>query len=187
MKETKVCSVSGCNRKHHAKGYCNYHYTKLVIGYRQNSIICSVPGCNKKASRRSGKRVLCDMHDTRLRRNGSVDIITRERKVQSFIDELMICDDPWNYEITNNLAYAEISRAVFSDTCMKCGWNKGKCEVHHRVHKSKGGLNTLNNAEMLCPNCHSAEHRGPRHDVCGIYKQKINQLIRNMKQKNEIV
>ena len=25
----KICSVDGCNNKHHAKGYCLKHYTQI--------------------------------------------------------------------------------------------------------------------------------------------------------------
>jgi 5-methylcytosine-specific restriction protein A len=35
-------------------------------------------------------------------------------------------------------------------------------EVHHRVHLSEGGDDTVENALALCPNCHRQEHHGPR-------------------------
>ena len=46
----------------------------------------------------------------------------------------------------------------FGNKCQKCGWDKARCDVHHKIEKSKGGLNTLDNAQILCPNCHREHH-----------------------------
>lgn len=42
--------------------------------------------------------------------------------------------------------------------CQSCGWNKASCDVHHKVPRSSGGLNTIANAVVLCPNCHRVAH-----------------------------
>ena len=43
--------------------------------------------------------------------------------------------------------------------CERCLWSEAKCDVHHKVQKAYGGLNTISNAEILCPNCHRKEHQ----------------------------
>lgn len=41
---SKICKVDGCDKKHYAKGYCNYHY-HIATDIGQP---CSIEGCNKK-------------------------------------------------------------------------------------------------------------------------------------------
>ena len=40
------------------------------------------------------------------------------------------------------------------------GGDKARCDVHHRVARCDGGLNTISNGEVICPNCHRVEHEG---------------------------
>lgn len=54
-------------------------------------------------------------------------------------------------------AWAIAARRALGNKCQRCGWDKASCDVHHRIPKAKGGLNTLDNAEILCPNCHRIE------------------------------
>lgn len=48
--------------------------------------------------------------------------------------------------------------------CQKCrlviGYRYGEPagEVHHIIHRGKGGSDDLDNLRLLCRNCHSAEH-----------------------------
>jgi hypothetical protein len=46
--------------------------------------------------------------------------------------------------------------------CERCGWARARCDVHHIVSKAEGGLNTIENAIVLCPNFHREEHEGER-------------------------
>lgn len=46
----------------------------------------------------------------------------------------------------------------YGNKCQKCGWDKGRCDAHHKKMKSAGGLHTIENGEVLCPNCHRIEH-----------------------------
>jgi hypothetical protein len=57
------------------------------------------------------------------------------------------------------------AKAVFrakGRACERCGWDKGRCDVHHIVHRSQGGKNSIPNGMVLCPNCHRLEHEGHR-------------------------
>ena len=78
-------------------------------------------------------------------------------------------EGPWNegksYTIKNGEhcyktrhGWAIAARKIMGNKCEICGWDKAKCDVHHKHKKSNGGLHTLSNARILCPNCHREEH-----------------------------
>lgn len=55
-------------------------------------------------------------------------------------------------------AWAEAARLARGDVCEVCGWGIAPCDVHHRTPRSQGGLNTIENAIVLCPNHHREAH-----------------------------
>jgi hypothetical protein len=55
-------------------------------------------------------------------------------------------------------AWAKAAIRFYGNRCEKCGWAEARCDVHHRHEKASGGLHTLSNAIVLCPNCHRIEH-----------------------------
>lgn len=57
-------------------------------------------------------------------------------------------------------AWARAAIRHYGNRCERCGWDRARCDVHHRSPKSRGGLHTLINAVVLCPNCHRVEHEG---------------------------
>ena len=61
-------------------------------------------------------------------------------------------------------AWAKAAIRAFGNACQICGWNKARCDVHHRDPKAQGGLHILANAIVLCPNCHRVEHDKGRGD-----------------------
>lgn len=60
------------------------------------------------------------------------------------------------YKTRHGWAIAAIRK--YGNKCEICGWDKARCDVHHRIPKSVGGLHTLQNAIVLCPNCHRETH-----------------------------
>ena len=70
-----------------------------------------------------------------------------------------ISDGQHCYKTRHSWAKAAIRH--YGNLCERCGWNKTRCDVHHRAPKAKGGLHTIDNAVVLCPNCHRLEHEGP--------------------------
>lgn len=66
------CSVEDCTNKHHSKGFCSKHLSRMQRRgtTEQNKVVrlCSVEGC--KNLHRSGG--LCLKHDQRMRRHGSM-------------------------------------------------------------------------------------------------------------------
>lgn len=58
--------------------------------------------------------------------------------------------------------WAKAAIRHYGNKCDKCGWEAGRCDVHHRQPKAHKGLHTLANAIVLCPNCHRIEHERHR-------------------------
>lgn len=59
-------------------------------------------------------------------------------------------------------AWAKAAIRAYGNACQICGWSVARCDVHHRKAKADGGLHTLDNAIVLCPNCHRVHHEGIR-------------------------
>lgn len=57
-------------------------------------------------------------------------------------------------------AWAKAAIRERGNKCEICGWSKARCDVHHLVPKAEGGLHTIENALVLCPNCHRELHTG---------------------------
>lgn len=57
-----------------------------------------------------------------------------------------------------NASWGDAVRRVKGHACEVCGWDKASCDVHHKVPRSKGGKNTVENGQVLCPNCHRLAH-----------------------------
>lgn len=55
-------------------------------------------------------------------------------------------------------SWAKAALRHHGNRCERCGWDKARCDVHHRKPKANGGLHTIANAIVLCPNCHRVEH-----------------------------
>lgn len=173
----KICKIQGCDNKHHGKGYCKKHYREFVLIPRCKKLKCSVEDCTNHVSSRFTKKKLCEMHGTRLKRNGSVELRQRERDIASFINELINSENPLDFEIHNNNSFSEICKMYYGNKCMECGWDIGNCEAHHRIPKSEGGKSTLRNAIILCPNCHSLKHAPKQKRFSDVKKQElINKL-----------
>lgn len=59
-------------------------------------------------------------------------------------------------------SWAKAAIRHYGNKCMRCGWAEARCDVHHKTPRSKGGLNTIANAIVICPNCHRVEHEKAR-------------------------
>lgn len=46
----------------------------------------------------------------------------------------------------------------YGNKCQRCGWDEARCDAHHRTPKAEGGLHTIKNGIVLCPNCHRIHH-----------------------------
>lgn len=173
----KICSIKGCGKKHHAKNFCSYHYKAIYLAEKFANKTCSVPGCNNHVDPNFPTQMLCTKHGTRVRRNGSVDIRRKDRDIRSFAEVLVADENPLDFEIHNNNSFSEIARCYYGDFCHECGWNKGPCEAHHIIPRSKGGKSTLRNCVVLCPNCHSLEHRNARKRLSDARREEVANIL----------
>lgn len=44
--------------------------------------------------------------------------------------------------------------------CSRCGWKETISDIHHIIHRKKGGSDEHENLVYLCPNCHRLAHDG---------------------------
>jgi hypothetical protein len=46
------------------------------------------------------------------------------------------------------------------DRCERCGYNEVPAILvfHHKVERANGGADSIENGELLCPNCHAKHH-----------------------------
>lgn len=54
-------------------------------------------------------------------------------------------------------AWAKAVIRHYGNKCDICGWDKARCDAHHRIPKARGGMHTIANGQVLCPNCHRVE------------------------------
>ncbi len=174
----KGCKIEGCDREHHALGLCTIHYNEHLFKTKLINIKCSVEGCENHISPNTSKEKLCEMHFTRLKRNGDVNIKKRNRNYKTIITELLESDDPGGVVITADSSYVSICRLLFGNVCSICGWSEGLCHIHHKLHKKDGGENTISNALVLCPNCHSLIHNRTCSRVLSKQMQNAVNIIR---------
>jgi len=77
---------------------------------------------------------------------------------------------PWNKGLTyvhhskkvyaNKGSWNKALRRLYPDICMRCGWSDATCDTHHIISKKDGGVYSLDNGIILCPNCHRLANTG---------------------------
>lgn len=145
-----------CDNKHHAKNYCKTHYNKIILINRPVKI-CSIDGCISTVE----AKTFCCKHYNRFKRHGDPLKTTRYRKHYS-IEEFKENTDIktfLSYVFKSRSTWATACKIYYGDKCNICDWNKVTCDVHHIKQVSKKGEHTVNNGQILCPNCHAEKHR----------------------------
>lgn len=117
-----------------------------------------------------GERVVAQNNLTRPAGTRSCGCLTREAAARRRAAE-GVWNDGKSYAIgdgehcyRNTRAWSKAVLRHYGNGCMACGWDKARCDAHHRVPKSRGGLHTISNGIVLCPNCHRVEHEKGRGD-----------------------
>jgi len=65
---------------------------------------------------------------------------------------------PEGHVYGNRRAWAKAVKREHGEACERCGWAEAACDVHHKKPRHAGGLNTVANGVVLCPNCHRTSH-----------------------------
>lgn len=80
----RICTVTGCGRKHVARGFCNRHYLRWQHHGSADSLLrergaeppaCTIGGCDRPGN--VGGRGWCQMHYRRYQRHGSPFVSSR--------------------------------------------------------------------------------------------------------------
>jgi hypothetical protein len=97
IKRQEVCSFTGCDRKHHARGWCLTHYMQFKRGISAVAAIrsrirdkppeCTEEGCAEPVKAKG----LCKMHYQRLLRHGHTRYRDRKRPAKQCAIET--CDN----------------------------------------------------------------------------------------------
>jgi len=169
LKHTK-CQIEGCIAKHKGHGYCQNHLEKFKRGTLEiypHSKLCSYSKCFNKHYAAG----YCVMH-----RQRNIKGLPMDMKYASKNEYLR---GNLSFEHRDVNSWAKAVKQFFGKACMICGWDKASCDTHHIQEKSQGGLNTLRNAVVVCPNHHAEIHAGriTKEELYKINTDTINLLI----------
>lgn len=95
--------------------------------------------------------------------NNKVTAVTK-KKPQTWNDSMSYSIKNGTHCYKTRHSWAKAAIRQYGNKCQLCGWDKARCDVHHKTMKSIGGPHTLENAIVLCPNCHRIEHECGRGD-----------------------
>lgn len=105
--------------------------------YKPNSP-CSFPGCTEKQSKKDSFVRYCGKH-------------------QRFLVDKYVSYRPHEDRIHSS-QWISLSKQLLSryPVCQSCGRRRSQ-QVDHIVPRSFGGLDSLNNLQVLCSNCHGSK------------------------------
>lgn len=161
----RLCTVSGCEKKHYAKGYCNKHYQRVcssgTADDRKRILTCTVSGCGK--SHKSNG--LCLMHYTRMIRHGDLDRVSviRGDDKKRMINSVDIDDSGcWNWIKSINMGYGVTSL-------------RGKREQAHRASWMVF-VGEIPNGMQINHKCHNKMCINPDHLYVGTQKENMRDM-----------
>lgn len=124
----KLCSIDGCNRSHHSKGFCSGHYTRFKrtgdagLAFPGERANCKIEGCDRAYTTRDGH---CKQHAWRIATHGEVGKAEiREMAVNVHVD---YAGRSWNVYRKASTGY------VHARLLGKAGPDDTKKPVFHRI------------------------------------------------------
>jgi len=119
--------------------------------------LCLVENCNLKYYCKG----YCIKHYQRVKRKLPLNMPdkTKDEYLQGNFDFIHLSRDSWALSL----------KRIFGNKCMICGWKEASCEAHHIIPRSKGGVNSVYNGVVLCPN---------HHKLADIKKISVEDLIK---------
>ena len=154
----KICNISDCLNKHHAKGYCKKHYKRVMLHGDANKKlilykdykVCTFPGCNKdhlsKGYCRSHYRSILKPHkvreNSRRRRaqklNNGSESYTELQVLEKYGSDCYLCKKPINLLATRKSGSQ--------------GW-EDSLHIEHYADIALGGPDTLDNVRPSHAKC----------------------------------
>ena len=147
-------------------------YVRDLTGHRNGRLV-AVECVGRNREGRAMWRCMCDCGGQKIVQGNNLTRETGTKSCGCLRSEAnrakRLRDGAWNegrsyavnagercYKTRHSWAKAAIRE--YGNKCERCGWAQARCDVHHREAKATGGLHTLGNAIVLCPNCHRIEH-----------------------------
>lgn len=137
-----VISVSGISKDGHVLWLCQCDCGNSAVVASQNI---------NRANNTGTKSCGCLRRETAQR-------VRAERGSWNTGKVYPIADGEHVYSQRHSWAKAVIRH--YGNRCEICGWDKARCDAHHRDHRKDGGPSTIANGMVLCPNCHRIQHEG---------------------------
>jgi hypothetical protein len=149
-------------------------HVRDITGHRNGRLV-AMSCVGRNAEGRAMWRCACDCGGAKIVQSNS---LLRERGTKSCgclraeaSRRRRLVNGPWNegksYAIEGGgrcyktrHAWAKAVVRHYGNACEKCGWDKARCDAHHRIPKALGGRHTIENGVVLCPNCHRVHHDG---------------------------
>ena len=165
----RTCTITACERRHRARGYCSTHYNRLVVGEDKRhpirTVRCVMCGADVVRRVDSTYQPTCSVGCRAALQFGAslapvssytwrTDAVSRARKqgclvIEPYARESVFERDGW------------ACQACEAQCHEPNPFDPAAATVDHVVPLSLGGEHTLANAQTLCLSCNSAKQDDP--------------------------
>jgi hypothetical protein len=141
-KKDRICSVDGCNGKHHAQGLCSKHYKLLPSQREQATKTASIwRGLNRHKDRLASMKYR-SLHPDRVRATEAT--IRAKRR---------LAEGQYSADEIHDLYLKQRGRCVVCHTTLTAGFHRD-----HILPLALGGSNWIKNIQLLCRTCNCSKH-----------------------------